>query len=147
MACGQHPSSLSTYLKFQPPNFSMARTKQTARKSTGGKNVLSYPSSKLHLNCVEQVKPPVNNWHPRQLARPPLSVDPSTLSTTPDSPIRSFDRSPLEVSRSLIASAPVPLRSVKFVVTRSPRSSSSASSHSNVLCVRSHRISRLAPSS
>ena len=51
-------------------------------------------------------------------------------------------RPPLVVSRSPIASGLVPSLSVKFVGTRSRRSSSSASSPSNVLFVKLLRTSR-----
>ena len=56
-----------------------------------------------------------------------------------------FSRPQLVVSRSLIVSGLVPSLFVRFVGTRSRRSSSSASSPSNVLFVRSLRTSRYAP--
>ncbi|ODM86660.1 histone H3.2 [Orchesella cincta] len=80
----------------------MARTKQTARKSTGGKA----PRKQLATKAARKSAPAP------------------------------------EESRSPIVTVPVPLPSEKSVVTRRALSSSSASSHSNVLFVKLLKISR-----
>jgi hypothetical protein len=53
----------------------MARTKQTARKTTGGEHAIRIAHSieeSSEFLFVYQAKPPVNNSLPKLLARPPL---------------------------------------------------------------------------
>ncbi|KAJ7649734.1 hypothetical protein FB45DRAFT_1558 [Roridomyces roridus] len=104
----------------------MARTKQTARKSTGGPSssaTSSRPLDSFSRLFRLQERLLVSSSPPRPLARPLRLVPPV-------------------VSRSPIVSALVPSHSVKSVATRSRRSSSSASCPSSGSFVRLRRISR-----
>ena len=61
---------LKHYQSFTTSSSTMARTKQTARKSTGGKFPLSIITAN-RFNVVVQGKPLVNNLPPRPLVRLP----------------------------------------------------------------------------
>ena len=94
----------------------MARTKQTARKSTGGKA-------------------------PRKCVSRPLRLPLTWPGNSPPRP-RASRRRPPVVSRSRTATAPARSPSARSGATRSRPSSSSASCRSSVSSVRSPRTSR-----
>ena len=104
----------------------MARTKQTARKSTGGKAPRKQLATKVTF----------------------FSVLPTSNTPTVALTWFLFNRlhvnlpPPLEVSRSLTDTDPVPSLFVRSADTKNPRSSSSESSRSSALSVRSPKNSR-----
>ena len=114
-----------TFSNFTPTHLVMARTKQTARKSTGGK------APRKQLAAKARKTQPVRVF----ALRPTEASHPFIMTNPPRRPL-------LVVSRSLIASGRVRLPFVKSVATRSPRSSLSASCLSSVWSVRLPRISR-----
>jgi hypothetical protein len=125
----------------------MARTKQTARKSTGG-------THQAVGFCHQSLTLPIGKAPRKQLASKSAARKTATVSTSSllcpsqcsyhDSSL--VFRTLLEESRNLIASGPVPLLSVRLGATRNPQSFSSASSPSNVSFEKSLKTSRYVPS-
>ena len=117
---------------FKPTNpttqllLSMARTKQTARKSTGGKA----PRKQLAAKSA------------KSSARKTAVSIVYGFSSLGDLYLIFLCRPPLVVWRNPIVSGPEPWLFVKFVVTKNPLNCSFANSHSNDLFVKSLKISR-----
>jgi hypothetical protein len=102
----------------------MARTKQTARKSTGGKAPRKQLAAKSSARKTAVCRP-----HSTNRVFSDFDIFPRPLQV---------------VSRSPIVSAQEPSPSVKSDVTKSQRSSSFANSPSNVSFVKLRKISRFA---
>ncbi|KAH9851775.1 hypothetical protein C2E23DRAFT_224128 [Lenzites betulinus] len=128
-------------LRWRPP----PQSRQTARASRANASGYIYPRREL-LNAIATLSSrppsprPTRQTRYRPLVSPPVAKLPVS-SSLPRPPARPR-RPQLVVSRSPIASAPVPLLSVRSAGTRSPRSSSSASSPSSGWFVRLHKTSR-----
>jgi len=121
----------------------MARTKQTARKSTGGRHISSsrwWPPTHF-LRSVG--KAPRKQLASKSAARKTasVSISQSAIVISLWTQLVSSRTLP-EASRSLIVSGLELSLFVRLDVIRSPPSCSSASCHSNVSCVRSPKTSK-----